>query len=168
MTSLFSAYGSAHDAPRTVTWTPTRAAGLARLDAFLPHAGRAYAARRNEDRGPGDRSNVSCLSPWIRRRLITEEEVIAAVLRRHSFAAAEKFVQEVYWRTYWKGWLEMRPDVLVRFNAQRLVLKEAIIDDAPLRTSLERATAGQTGIACFDAWACELVETGWLHNHARM
>jgi deoxyribodipyrimidine photo-lyase len=27
---------------------------------------------------------------------------------------------------------------------------------------------GQTGLACFDAWAEELVETGYLHNHARM
>jgi deoxyribodipyrimidine photo-lyase len=28
--------------------------------------------------------------------------------------------------------------------------------------------AGRTGIACMDAWARELVETGYLHNHARM
>ena len=27
---------------------------------------------------------------------------------------------------------------------------------------------GQTGLACFDAWATELVDTGYLHNHARM
>jgi deoxyribodipyrimidine photo-lyase len=104
-------------------WEPTRAAGLARLESFLPSAGRAYASGRNVDRGPDDRSNVSALSPWIRRRLITEEEVIAAVLKRHSFSAAEKFVQEVVWRTYWKGWLEMRPSVLWRFDAERIALK---------------------------------------------
>ena len=27
---------------------------------------------------------------------------------------------------------------------------------------------GATGIDCFDAWARELVATGYLHNHARM
>jgi hypothetical protein len=71
-----------------IDWTPTRAAGLSRLNAFISNAGRAYARDRNMDRGPADRSNVSALSPWIRRRLVTEDEVIAAVLRRHDFAAA--------------------------------------------------------------------------------
>lgn len=162
--SLFDTIDEPSAPPATVDWTPTRAAGLARLAAFLPHAGRAYARNRNVDRGPGDRSNVSALSPWIRRRLITEEEVIGAVLARHDFAAAEKFVQEVYWRSYWKGWLEMRPDVLARFDdaLKALEVSEANSD------AVRRAIEGRTGIACFDAWAAELVETGWLHNHARM
>ena len=89
----------------------TRAAALSALNAFLPYAGRAYAAERNYDLGPEDRHNISCLSPYIRLRLLTEEEVIRAVLARHSFVDAEKFIQEVFWRTYWKGWLEMRPSI---------------------------------------------------------
>ena len=151
-----------------LAWTPTRAAGLARLEAFLPCAGRIYERDRNVDRGPGDRSNVSGLSPWLRRRMITEAEVITAVLRRHRPEEAQKFLQEVFWRTYWKGWLEQRPDVLLRFeveSARALVQVEANPD---LRTRLESATAGQTGIKAFDAWVNELVTTGWLHNHARM
>jgi deoxyribodipyrimidine photo-lyase len=147
-----------------VDWTPTRAAGLARLAAFAPHAGRAYARDRNIDRGPADRSNVSALSPWIRHRLITEHEVIAAVIQRHGFAAAEKFIQEVFWRSYWKGWLEMRPSLLRQFDAQRKTLRETWGQDRRLRHAQE----GRTGLACFDAWAQELVALGWLHNHARM
>jgi deoxyribodipyrimidine photo-lyase len=149
-------------------WEPTRAAGLARLESFLPSAGRAYASGRNVDRGPDDRSNVSALSPWIRRRLITEEEVIAAVLKRHSFSAAEKFVQEVVWRTYWKGWLEMRPSVLWRFDAERIALKDRLATDSQLNRRFQSAIEGRTGIACFDAWVSELVRYGWLHNHTRM
>jgi deoxyribodipyrimidine photo-lyase len=152
----------------SMKWEPTRAAGLARLNAFLPHAGRAYASGRNADHGPDDRSNVSALSPWIRRRLITEEEVIAAVLKRHSFSAAEKFVQEVVWRTYWKGWLEMRPSVLWRFDADRLALKVRLEDDGQLNRRFQAAIEGRTGIECFDAWARELIDYGWLHNHTRM
>ncbi|MDX2238914.1 MAG: FAD-binding domain-containing protein [Hyphomonadaceae bacterium] len=151
-----------------VQWTPTRAAGLQRLEAFAPFAGGAYARGRNVDRGPQDRSNVSALSPWIRRRLITEQEVIAAVLRRHRFVAAEKFIQEVFWRSYWKGWLEMRPGVLTRFDAERLAWKARAAEDASLRARLEAAMHGATGIACFDAWVEELRTQGWLHNHARM
>jgi deoxyribodipyrimidine photo-lyase len=30
------------------------------------------------------------------------------------------------------------------------------------------ATFGRTGIACFDQWTGELLETGYLHNHARV
>lgn len=149
-------------------WIPTRAAGLARLQAFLPHAGRAYADRRNLDLGPQDRSNISALSPWLRRRMITEEEVVAAVLRHHSAAAAEKLIQEVAWRTYWKGWLELRPAMLERFNAERITLKAQLERDRALSVRFARAVDGATGIACFDAWLEELRTTGWLHNHARM
>ena len=90
---------------------PTRAEGLARLARFVPRAGSAYAASRNEDRGPRDRANVSTLSPWVRHRLVSEREVLAAVLAEHGLAEAETFVQEVLWRTYWKGWLEQRPAI---------------------------------------------------------
>lgn len=149
-------------------WIPTRAAGLVRLAQFLPDAGRAYAERRNLDLGPLDRSNVSALSPWLRRRLITEDEVIAAVLGHHSYLQAEKFIQEVAWRTYWKGWLELRPELLVRFNTERIALKAELEWDGNLARRFACAAEGETGIACFDAWVEELRELGWLHNHARM
>ncbi len=149
-------------------WPPTRAAGLARLEAFLPEAGKAYAARRNYDLGPGRHVHVSGLSPYLRRRLVAEEEVVRAVLRRHSASAAEKFVQEVFWRTYWKGWLERRPSVWTAYEAERDEEKAALDDRQDLAERYAQAVAGRTGIECFDAWARELVETGWLHNHARM
>ena len=149
-------------------WTPTRAAGLARLTAFVPHAGKAYTRNRNSDLGPTDRSNVSALSPYLARRMITESEVIDAVLSAHGFLAAEKFIQEVFWRTYWKGWLELRPSVLVAFNQERLAVRAQLADDTRLCARVIAAQQGQTGITCFDAWVGELKELGWLHNHTRM
>ena len=149
-------------------WDPTRKAALERLHAFVPSAGRAYAEGRNADLGPQDRSNVSALSPYIRRRMVTEEEVVAAVLKQHSFAAAEKFIQEVAWRTYWKGWLEMRPAMLDRFNGERIALKTRLDNESALARRYAQATEGNTGIACFDAWVAELRDYGWLHNHTRM
>lgn len=149
-----------------ITWTPTRAEGLRRLDQFLPLAGRNYAGRRNYDLGPGNHRHVSILSPWIRHRLITEEEVVSAVLEQHSYANAEKFIQEVFWRTYWKGWLEARPNIWRDYT-------DAVRDlcsrrDSDLLRRWDAATSGESGIDCFDAWAHELIETGYLHNHARM
>lgn len=93
----------------------TRAAGLDRLARFVPLAGRDYAAGRNSDYGPDGPSAVSRLSPYLRYRMISEQEVVANVLARHSLRASEKYVQEVLWRTYWKGWLEMRPLVWARY-----------------------------------------------------
>jgi deoxyribodipyrimidine photo-lyase len=138
--------------------SPSRAAALETLQAFVPRAAE-YAAQRNFDR-PGH-SAVSCLSPYLSRRLITEEEVLRAVLEVHPLQRVEKFVQEVCWRTYWKGWLEMRPAV---WQDYRRSLAEA----GACAEDLLAATEGRTGIDCFDAWAHELAATGYLHNHARM
>ncbi len=145
----------------------TRAQALARLAAFLPRAGRLYAANRNRDEGPGVRTHVSQLSPAIRRRLLTEEEVVAAALDAHG-ADAEKFVDEVCWRTYWRGWLEAHPAVWRQYLTDLDGLEDRLVLDSGLARCYAEAIAGRTGIDAFDAWARELVETGWLHNHARM
>jgi deoxyribodipyrimidine photo-lyase len=140
-----------------MTLEPTRAAGLARLKDFAPRMGRAYAATRNHDSGPGERTNVSTLSPWVRHRLLLEGELAAAAAPLGG--AAEKFVSEVFWRTYFKGYLERHPSIWAAY---------ARAPDATPPPGYEAAIAGRTGIACFDAWAEELVQTGYLHNHARM
>ena len=147
---------------------PTRSAALARLVNFVPRAGRAYAAERNADPGPGFKPNVSMLSPYLRHRILTEREVIAAVLEQHSPNQAEKFIQEVFWRTYWKGWLQMRPQVWRDFLAERDADRERVKANSGLTRALAEAESGRTGIECFDDWARELVATGYLHNHTRM
>ncbi len=157
-----------NDPGKTVDWTPTREAGLARLEAFTPKMGRAYAAQRNFDLGPHDRSNISALSPWIRHRLISESEVLSAALGAHRFHDAEKFVQEVFWRGYFKGWLEQHPGVWVDYRDGLRDDLRALRDDHSLLSAYQAATQGDTGIDCFDAWARELREFGYLHNHARM
>ncbi|MFN6254139.1 MAG: FAD-binding domain-containing protein [Acetobacteraceae bacterium] len=141
---------------------PTRAAGLARLAAFTPLMGRAYAEGRNHDSGPGKPRNVSALSPYIRHRLIAEQEVVATAIAAHGAEVAEKFIQEVFWRSYWKGWLAQRPAVWDAYGA-----RVAAGLGAPPE-GYQAAIAARSGIACFDAWVQELIETGYVHNHARM
>jgi deoxyribodipyrimidine photo-lyase len=134
------------------------------LAEFVSRAGHPYAAGRNTDKGPGEATAVSKLSPYLRYRLVTEHDVVAAVLERHGLGPAEKFVQEVLWRTYWKGWLEMRPSVWTRFVEERDRQRQTF----PNKRALATAESGSTGIEGFDDWARELVKTGYLHNHARM
>jgi deoxyribodipyrimidine photo-lyase len=147
---------------------PSRQAGLEHLAAFVPKAGRAYATGRNFDHGPQRHDAVSRLSPYLRRRMVTETEVLEAVLGRHTPLASEKFVQEVFWRTYWKGWLELRPDVWLRYQTRLRAQVDALQTQGGLRDRWEAACTGKTEIECFNYWAHELVSTGYLHNHARM
>ena len=149
-------------------FTPTRAAGLARLATFASHAGELYDRCRNYDLGAEQRTNVSALSPWIRHRLITEAEVLDVILGTHTFQAAERFVHEIFWRTYFKGWLEQHPGVWPAYQAGLHRQIKSVSKDRRLAANYAQAMAGQTGIDCFDVWADELVRTGYLHNHARM
>ena len=142
----------------------TKSAARNALSAFLPKSGRDYAAGRNYDYGTEKEATVSKLSPWIRIRALPEWEVISEVLQQHSAAAASKFIDEVCWRTYWKGWLQMRPSVWHDYLTERV---ELLNDFSSNPTYLE-AIEGRTGIDCFDAWNRELLETNYLHNHARM
>lgn len=151
-----------------ISFTPTRKAGLARLEAFRPRMGRHYAQTRNTDLGPNERTNVSALSPWVRSRLVREEELARAALDQYSYATAEKFHQEICWRSYFKGWLEHRPAVWDDFVRQRDHWYDALAENSGLRKAYDKAIHGRTGIEGFDDWAHELVETGYLHNHARM
>ncbi len=151
-----------------VSFRPTRKAGLEQLEHFAPRMGRHYAQNRNADLGPGERTNVSALSPWIRTRLVLEEEVARKALDGFSYASAEKFHQEICWRSYFKGWMEHRPSVWQAYLERRDEYLSALAGNAGLRKAYDEAVSGRTGIAGFDHWARELVETGYLHNHARM
>ncbi len=148
--------------------SPERAVALDRLDAWLADGVSGYARRRNYDYGPADRGNVSGLSPYVRHRLLLEEEILESTLQRYPLRRVEKFVQEVFWRTYFKGWLEHRPGVWHAYTGRLLQLCEELDCDAGLRANYEAAIDGRTGIDCFDAWVEELRTTGYLHNHARM
>ncbi|KIN60700.1 Deoxyribodipyrimidine photo-lyase [Sulfitobacter noctilucae] len=140
----------------------------ARLAGFAPHAGSAYAEGRNFDHGPGRHDAVSTLSPYLKLRALDEIDVTRAVLAHHSAEAADKYLTEVFWRTYWKGWMEMRPGVWEQYLSDLNQLRDDVQTQSGLRARWEDACSGQTGIAPFDAWAQELVQTGYLHNHARM
>ena len=148
--------------------TPSREAGLSQLSAFLPYAGNDYARLRNVDYGPRENTQVSNLSPWIRHRLINEQEVVAATVSVHGTRGTEKFIQEACWRTYWKGWLEQHPSVWRDYTTALEEHIEEVTNTPELAHRLEAATSGSTGIECFDFWSRELIDTGYLHNHARM
>ena len=132
----------------------------AALQRFLDKGAACYEARRNFDYGPTNRNNVSELSKFISHRVLFEYDVARRALAQHPPKVVDKFIQEVFWRIYWKGWLEHRPKVWNDYVA---------FDHASTPKQLfQQAVTGKTGIDCFDYWSAELQNTNYLHNHARM
>ena len=145
----------------------TRAVGLARLRDFQQASGSAYARVRNTDAGPQS-PTTSMLSPYLRRRLLLEEEVVAAALNAHGSGGAERFVQEVFWRAYFKGHLETRPTIWTDYLRHVAEAHERLDANSGLRRTYAQALEGRTGIDGFDDWVRQLTMDGWLHNHVRM
>ena len=142
----------------------SRIKALKKLDDFIENNLLEYTKLRNFDFGTQNRKNISCLSPYVTHGVINEVEIINKVLKKHLFNKSEKFIQEVLWRIYWKGWLELRPgvwdDYLINLKTYREKYKT--------NQNYLNAVSGNTNIQCFDDWVKELKETNYLHNHARM
>jgi len=143
--------------PLETTLPTTRKEAIDRLKEFLPHADQ-YAKRRNLV--VLGHTNASRLSPATRTRLLLETEICDAARVVHRPSTIEKFEQEIWWRIYWKGWLEMRPST---WSAYRSDLEQIEWTDRALEVA-----AGKSGVAIIDHFTKELIKTGYLANHARM
>ena len=142
----------------------SRAKAVDKLNNFVENNLIDYSKLRNFDFGPSNRSNISCLSPYIAHGVINELEVIDKSLKKFSFAKNEKFIQEVLWRTYWKGWLELRPNVWSDY----LIELDNVRNQFKNNQNYLDAIEGKIDIDCFNQWVVELKENNYLHNHTRM
>jgi hypothetical protein len=142
----------------------SRASAIEKLNNFIEQNLFEYSRLRNFDYGPNNRLNISCLSPYITHGIVSELEVIKKSLNKFSFSKNEKFIQEVLWRTYWKGWLELRPAVWTDYLNELKKIRGEFKDN----TNYKKAIKGNTNIECFNEWTNELKENNYLHNHARM
>jgi len=147
-----------------MSFSVTRVEALKKLDDFIEKNLLEYTKLRNFDFGIQNRKNISLLSPYVSHGIVSEIEIINKVLKKHLFNKSEKFIQEVLWRIYWKGWLELRPSVWDDYVINLKKYKEKYKTDK----NYLNAIAGNTEIQCFNDWAKELKETNYLHNHARM
>ena len=142
----------------------SRAKAIDKLNNFVEKNLSDYSRLRNFDFGPDKRSNVSCLSPYITHGVLNEIEIIKKSLAKFSFSKNEKFIQEVLWRTYWKGWLELRPNVWADYLVSLNNIREKFKNNREYLNAVE----GNTNIECFNEWVKELKENNYLHNHTRM
>ena len=147
-----------------MNFKPSRTFAEELMNEFIENNLVNYSKLRNFDYGPDKRSNVSCLSPYVTHGVISEVELIKKSLNKYSFVKNEKFIQEIMWRTFWKGWMELRPDVWADYLLELNQIKDKYKNDQDYKKAVE----GSTEIQCFNEWVGELKENNYLHNHARM
>ena len=141
----------------------SKSEALSQMHSFVESKADRYQEMRNYDFGKLENNFVSGLSPAISRRIITEEVFLKTILSSFSINKVEKLIQEICWRTYWKGYLENRSQIWTNYLTD-------LVDLRYLKASqeYENASKGETEIVCFNRWLNELVENGYLHNHTRM
>ncbi len=147
-----------------MNFKPSRTFAEELMNEFIENNLVNYSKLRNFDYGPDKRSNVSCLSPYVTHGVISEVELIKKSLNKYSFVKNEKFIQEIMWRTFWKGWIELRPDVWTDYLLELNQIRDKYKNDQDYKKAVE----GSTEIQCFNEWVGELKENNYLHNHARM
>ncbi|MED5382934.1 MAG: FAD-binding domain-containing protein [Cyanobacteriota bacterium] len=128
---------------------------LKRVDA------KRYARSRNHLNGA-----VTGLSPYIRHGVLTLAEVRDAVFHRiRSREEGGKLINELGWRDFWQ---RMWQDLGDRIHEDQEDFKTGHDGASYARELPSDVRDGRTGLACMDGFRDELVNTGWLHNHARM
>ena len=65
-----------------MNFKPSKTFANEKLESFIEKNLINYSKLRNFDYGPDDRSNISCLSPYISHGIISEKEVINKSLKK--------------------------------------------------------------------------------------
>ena len=127
---------------------------------FLSTKIKDYGSLRNYDYGPQEKSYVSKISPFITHRVLFEYQIIKDVKFKFKGNEVNKFIEEVYWRIYWKGVLENKPCIWENFITKKV--ENYVFNDYKI------AVNGDTNIPYFNSWVKELKTYNYLHNHTRM
>ncbi len=120
-----------------------------------------YAATRNFGDG-----KVSRLSPYLRHGVLSLSAVRNAALGHvEEPSRILKFIQELAWRDFWQRIYAAHPEWIWQDIEP---YKTGFIADDYADTLPQDIAEGRTGVACIDAFIAELIDTGYMHNHARM
>jgi deoxyribodipyrimidine photo-lyase len=125
----------------------------------------------SQERNRLDLAGTSALSPYLRFGMLSSRQAaqaVAAAARQAPDAAArvgaETWLNELIWREFYLSILFHFPYVLR--EAFQPGLRAIPWRDAP--QDLQAWQSGQTGVPVVDAAMRQLLESGWMHNRARM
>ena len=95
---------------------PTYKEAIIRKNEFLKSGLGEYSKLRNYDYGPEERKNVSGLSPYITHGIINIVDLAQECIDSFGEKKSEKYIAELFWGVYWKGYLELRPSIWTCFK----------------------------------------------------
>jgi deoxyribodipyrimidine photo-lyase len=154
-----------------VPFPPGEAEALRRLRAFTAPGGLAPIHRYADGRNRMDRTGTSELSPYLRFGMVSAKRAVLAALDAAEHTAdatarqgAETWRNDLIWREFYMSILYHFPAVLEREFREDLRNIPWANDPADFATWCE----GRTGYGVVDAAMRQLVQTGWMHNRARM
>jgi deoxyribodipyrimidine photo-lyase len=131
----------------------------ARLDRFIDGYLKPYGTARDRM----DKAATSRLGPYLRHGLVSVRECVAAALEA---GGAEVWIKELGWREFYATILLHFPQVVGEAFNERYRA-----EPVKWRTNAAECEAfmqGKTGYPVVDAAVRELLNTGWMHNRARM
>jgi deoxyribodipyrimidine photo-lyase len=156
-TSLLETIG--YVPPEDPLWPVHPAAVRAQLEGFVAEKMARYSTGRDQLAQRG----TSRLSPYLRHGLISIRALMRAA---QDQAGSERWISELCWREFYISILYHFPEVQTH-ELQAQYRHGAI----PWNRSPEAVAAlheGRTGYPVIDAAIQELLQTGWMHNRARM
>ena len=127
---------------------------------WMPNAASSYQSSRNYDLD--GKQTTSRLSESISAGILSEMDVIDCAKRFNISMKNNKFIEEIFWRVYFRGYFETHPSVWKYYT------KNLNSHFQKLPKYYDIALRGKTEIECFNSWINQLKETGYLHNHTRM
>ena len=134
------------------------------IESFLKNKISNYNETRNFSfTGNDTLKNVSGLSPFISRGLLKEKHLLKKVIKSKN--KSEKFIQEIFWRVYWQGWLENHSSVWENYKRELIEIENNLSN---VEKNYKLAISSKTKIEPFNDWVEILKSTGYLHNHVRM
>jgi deoxyribodipyrimidine photo-lyase len=157
--------------PPSVPFPPGEAEAQRRLRAFTEGENGGGITRYAEARDRMDLDATSRLSPYLRFGMLSARQAVVSALSAREAAphkqartSAETWLNELIWREFYMAILAHFPDVLVQ--SFRDNLREIAWEND--QTAFAAWCEGRTGYPVVDAAMRQLVETGWMHNRARM
>lgn len=167
---LSVAVPGAPELPSVTVFPPGETEARRRLSAFA--AGRsAPIATYGETRNRMDLDGTSELSPYLRFGMVSARAAAVAALQAIDAApgetarrSAETWLNELIWREFYQSVLHHFPAVLTQEF-------QAGLRNIPWRNDRSEFAAwceGRTGYPVVDAAMRQLVQSGWMHNRARM
>ena len=109
---------------------------------------------------------VTGLSPYVHHGVLSLNEIRNYALEKcMQKEQCTKFIQELAWRDFWQRVAAKHPAWL--WNDVEPYKTGYLADDYADALPDDILTAN-TGVACIDAFINDLINTGYVHNHARM